>query len=84
MTTISATIPVVEPPAWAVLERRLFDALNASVHPFLEKYTRPDGTLTWRETFRGRDTDDLYESFYNWPLLHLLGGDDALLPMSVR
>ena len=84
MTTISATIPVVEPPAWAVLERRLFDALNASVHPFLEKYTRPDGTLTWRETFRGRDTDDLYESFYNWPLLHLLGGDDALLPLSVR
>ena len=84
MTTISATIPLLEPPAWAVLERQLMDAMGQAVHPFLEKYTRADGTLIWRETFRGRDTDDFYEGFYNWPLLYLSGGGDHLLPLSVR
>ncbi|MSS72919.1 MAG: hypothetical protein EXS64_15720 [Candidatus Latescibacteria bacterium] len=84
MTTLTATLPLPSPPAWAVLERQLFDALDRSVQPFLEKYTREDGTLIWRETFRGRDTDDLYEGFYNWPLLYLLGGGDPLLPLSVR
>lgn len=83
MTTIDATIPT-SPPAWAVLERQLFKVMDRSVHPFLERYTREDGTLIWRESFRGRDSDDFYESFYNWPLLYLLGGGDHLLPLAVR
>ena len=55
------------------------------MHPFLDKYAREDGTLIFRDDFRSRDgADDFYESFYNWPLLYLLGGDDDLLPLAHR
>jgi hypothetical protein len=85
MQTITATIPVLDPPAWAVLERRLFDTLDRAVDPFAEKYLRADGSLIWRDTFPGRDgADDFYESCYNWPLVYLLGGADRLLPVAER
>jgi hypothetical protein len=63
--------------------------MDQSVYPFLEKYTREDGTLIWRsergEDWQSRDgADDFYESFYNWPLLYLLGGGDHLLPLAIR
>jgi len=83
MTTLSATIPCTAPPAWAVLERRLIDILDESVHPFLEKYTHEDGTLIWNHE-SAHSPDDFYESFYNWPLLYLLGGGDHLLELSHR
>jgi hypothetical protein len=85
--TLEATLPIGHPPAWAVLERRLFDLLDQAVEPFLERYTRPDGRLIWRESLPAptRDgADDFYEAFYNWPLLYLLGGGDALLPLALR
>jgi hypothetical protein len=77
----------VFPPAWAVWERRLLDVMSEAVHPFAAKYTRPDGSLIWRDenddSFQSRDgADDFYESFYNWPLLYLLGGADHLLPLA--
>ncbi len=86
MQTITATVPCVNPPTWAILERKLIELLNASIYPFLEKYTREDGTLIWREGGTGsRDgADDFYESSYNWPLLYLLGGDDDLLTLGQR
>lgn len=86
MITVEATVPCLMPPAWAVLERRLFDVMDRSVYPFLEKYTHADdGTLIWRDRLIGRDgADDFYESFYNWPLLYLLGGRDHLLALAHR
>ena len=86
MTTITASIPCSRPPAWAVLERRLMDAMSDSVFPYLQKYTRAeDGELIWRDTLKSRDgADDFYESFYNWPLLYLLGGADHLLELAHR
>jgi hypothetical protein len=86
MPTIRATVPLLDPPAWAVLERRLIDTMDQAVYPYLEKYTHPDGTLIWGNTWRnGRDgLDDLYESFYNWPLFYLLGGGDHLLTLGQR
>ena len=47
MMELRATLPCPSPPAWAVLERHLFSLLDQSVHPYLEKYTRPDGS-PWR------------------------------------
>ncbi len=83
---VRATIPVQEAPAWAVLERELFELMEKSVDPFLDKYTHPDGRLIWRtgphETRDG--ADDFYESFYNWPTLYLLGGADRLLDLGKR
>jgi hypothetical protein len=76
---------LLDPPAWAVLERQLFTTLDRSVHVFLDRYARPDGALIWRDTLEGRDgADDFLESVYNWPLLYLLGGGDHLLPLAVR
>ena len=83
MITITGTTPLTGPPAWAVLERQLFDLMNQSVYPFLERYTHPDGSLIWEGNIGGSE-DDFYESFYNWPLLYLLGGGDHLLELGVR
>lgn len=89
MITIEATVPCLAPPDWAVLERTLFAAMDQAVYPFLRKYTRDDGTLIWRDAgadnWQTRDgADDFYESFYNWPLLYLLGGGDHLLSLAER
>jgi hypothetical protein len=86
---ITASLPLITPPTWAVLERELIDVMNRSVHTFLAKYTHADGPrqheLIWREELPGRDgADDFYESFYNWPLLYLLGGSDELLALGLR
>lgn len=89
MITIEATVPCLAPPEWALLQRTLFAAMDQAVDPFLRKYTRADGTLIWRDfgadNWQTRDgADDFYESFYNWPLLYLLGGGDHLLPLAER
>lgn len=83
---ITASEPCLAPPAWAVLERKLFDVMDAAVYPFLDKYTRPDGSLIWNDSWYGsRDgADDFYESSFNWPLLYLLGGGDHLLELGQR
>jgi hypothetical protein len=86
MKTIRASVPCSLPPAWAVLERHLFELMDESVHPFLERYTEPDGKLIWRDTYHAtRDgADDFYESSYNWPLLYVMGGGDHLLELGQR
>ncbi|MFB4284298.1 hypothetical protein ACBJ59_54085 [Nonomuraea sp. MTCD27] len=72
-------------PAWAVLERRLIDELSRAVVPYLDKYTRSDGSLIWRAEFPGRDgLDDGYEAYWNWPLAYLVGADDLLLQAAAR
>jgi len=83
---IMATVPSGSPPAWAFLQRRLIETMSQAVREFHAKYTRPDGSLIWRETwYGGRDgVDDFYESGINWALLYLLGGDDDLLPLAQK
>jgi len=65
-------------PAWAVLERQLIDAMDQAAPIFAEKYTRPGGSLVWREEYPGDGVwaDDLYEAFFNWPLFYALGGSE--------
>ena len=63
------------PPAWALRQRFLFEHLWTAAQEFVAKYTRPDGSLIWRERWPGMDgSDDGYESFYNFPLYYVLGG----------
>lgn len=86
---IRASVPASEPPTWALLERALLDAMDQGIDLFLAKYTDETGRLIWRDPsvsdFSSRDgADDFYESFFNWPLLYLLGGADRLLPLSHR
>ena len=74
------------PPDWAVQQRFLIDQMNRSAVPFVERYTRPeDGTFVWRKEWPGMDgSDDGYESYLSFPLLHLLGGGDHLDDMGRR
>ncbi|SDO22331.1 hypothetical protein SAMN04487897_11030 [Paenibacillus sp. yr247] len=75
---ISAARHVV-PPQWALTERLLIDQLNKAAFEFVERYTRPDGTLIWRQDWPGMDgSDDPYEGFMNLALLYMLGGSSEL------
>jgi len=87
--TITASVPSLSPPTWAILQRKLFEALSSAVHPYLDKYTHAGGErqheLIWGSQLNSRDgADDFYESFYNFPLLYLLGGADELLSLGHR
>jgi hypothetical protein len=74
--TVSQEAP---PPAWAVKQRQLISMASAAAEPFVAKYTRPDGTLIWRDKWPGMDgSDDPYEGFSSFPLLYSLGGVPAL------
>ena len=82
---IEATEPVGSPPAWALLQRDLIDRMNRAAPILLEKYVRADGTILWPPSpdFQSVDAlDDAYESFHNWPLFYLLGGDQKILALA--
>lgn len=76
---------VQPPPEWALRQRHLLDQMGPAVREFVARYTRPDGTLIWRDRWPGMDgSDDGYESFYNFNLYYALGGPDDLLALSQR
>ncbi|HET7016145.1 MAG TPA: hypothetical protein VFI65_19645 [Streptosporangiaceae bacterium] len=80
---LTATVPVLEPPGWALAERDLFDLLDYAWRRFAADFTGPDGRLLYRHRITSRDgADDFYETFFNWPQLYLLGGADDLLPQA--
>ncbi len=71
------------PPSWALRQRFLFDHLASAAREFVEKYTRPDGSIIWRDRWPGMDgSDDGYESFYNFPLYYVLGGPEEIHALS--
>jgi hypothetical protein len=77
------TTPLHEFPAWAVLERRLFDEIEMAWRAFSERYCEPDGRIRHAGGFEDRDgVDDLYEPFFNWPAFYALGGSDEVLTAS--
>ena len=97
MNTIVANVPLGTPPAWAILERDLFDLLEQASVAFEAHFCRSDGSLIWRSTLRdangrpGRSSrrspdrdggDDFYEAFRAWPLAYALGGSTDLLVRS--
>lgn len=79
MLKIKANLPFYEPPEWALLERRLIDLMNDAVDPLVAGYIRSDGEIKWptKENHTGIDAlDDMYESFFNWPLFYVIGGHE--------
>jgi hypothetical protein len=82
---ITASVPLLEPPGWALAERQLFGLLDQAWRRFARDFTGPDGRLTYRHGLSSRDgADDFYEAFFNWPQLYLLGGADDLLAQTER
>lgn len=73
------------PPDWARRQRELLAASEEAAYTFVDRYTRPDGTLRWRESWPGMDgSDDPYEAFQGLPMLYLLGGGERLLELAHR
>ena len=82
---ITASVPLLEPPGWAVAERELFDLLDRAWRRFARDFTGPGGRLNYRPALTSRDgVDDFYEAFFNWPQLYLLGGAADLLAEAER
>ena len=87
-TSSFKTVPIWStdlPPAWAIWERHLLDQIYPAAKELVDKYTRPDGTLVWRDVWPGMDgSDDGYESFCNFPLYYALGGHKDIQPLSEK
>lgn len=84
-------MPVVEineampPPGWALMERALLDANSKAVEAFAERYLDARGYLLHTPRWGTLDgPDDAIETFYNWTLLHALGGSDSVLELYKR
>ena len=70
------------PPPWALLERALLDENSKAVEAFSEKYLDERGYLLHTPRWGTLDgPDDAIETFYNWTLLHALGGSDSVLEL---
>ncbi len=73
------------PPEWALLERQLLDENSQAVEAFAEKYLDERGYLLHTPRWGTLDgPDDAIETFYNWTLLHSLGGSDTVLELYER
>ena len=70
------------PPAWALMERALLKANSNAARAFYQRYVDDRGYLLHTPRWGTLDgPDDAIETFYNWTLLHALGGDDDVLAM---
>jgi hypothetical protein len=68
------------PPAWALLERELLRANSEACVRFAGKYLDERGYLLHTPRWGTLDgPDDAIETFFNWTLLHALGGSDEVL-----
>ena len=68
------------PPGWALMERELLKANTAACREFYQKYFDERGFLKCVERWGGDDgPDDAIENCNDWPILHALGADDAVL-----
>jgi len=68
------------PPAWALLERELLKSSSTAAERFGKKYLDARGYLLHTPRWGTLDgPDDAIETFYNWTLLHALGGSGEVL-----
>src|SRR5689334_15707496 len=72
----------MSPPAWALMERALLEANSRAVEAFAEKYIDARGYLLHTPRWGTLDgPDDAIETYFNWTLLHALGGSDKVLEL---
>lgn len=66
-------------PKWALQEREIIQTLNLAAVEFVDRYTRADGTLIWRDTWGSMDgSDDPYEAFMYLALFYAMGGSEEV------
>ena len=79
--TLKVETPM-SPPAWALMERALLEANSRAVEAFAEKYMDARGYLLHTPRWGTLDgPDDAIETYFNWTLLHALGGSDKVLEL---
>jgi hypothetical protein len=79
--TVHVTTPMA-PPSWALLERELLRYNSLACERFAAKYVDSRGYLLHTPRWGTLDgPDDAIETFWNWTLLHALGGSDAVLEL---
>lgn len=54
-TVVRASVPLLEPPGWAIAQRELFDLLDYAWRRFARDFTGPDGRLVYRGQLTSRD-----------------------------
>lgn len=80
-TTVHVKTPMA-PPSWALLERELLRYNSVAVERFAQKYLDERGYLAHTPRWGTLDgPDDAIETFWNWTLLHALGGSDSVLEL---
>lgn len=79
LVQVDAPMP---PPDWALLERALLRANSEAVEAFANRYLDARGYLLHTPRWGTLDgPDDAIETFYNWTLLHALGGSERVLEL---
>jgi len=77
--TVKSPMP---PPYWALLERELLRFNSLACERFAAKYLDARGYLLHTPRWGTLDgPDDAIETFFNWTLLHALGGSDTVLEL---
>jgi hypothetical protein len=72
----------MDPPPWAVLERRLLAENVPACREFFAKYFDARGQVQCVLRWGANDgPDDAFENFNRWPELHALGAADDILEM---
>src|SRR5262245_14713525 len=75
----------MDPPRWAVLERKLLADNVPACQEFFEKYFDQRGQLQCFVRWGANDgPDDAFENFNRWPELHALGASDEVLRMYAK
>ena len=70
------------PPAWALLERALLRFDSEACEWFAGRYVDERGYLLHTPRWGTLDgPDDAIETFFNWTLLHALGGSDSVVDL---
>ena len=70
------------PPGWALMERALLRANSEAVELFADRYLDERGYLLHTPRWGTLDgPDDAIETYFNWTLLHALGGSDSVLQL---
>lgn len=79
--TLHVSTPM-PPPSWALLERDLLRYNSLAVEKFAEKFVDDRGYLLHTPRWGTLDgPDDAIETYWNWTLLHALGGSDRVLDL---
>lgn len=69
LTTIQAAT-IEAPPDWALMQRRLIDAMQDAGDFYWQRFMNEGGTTISQGPY-----DDLYEMFYNWPYFYMIGAN---------